>query len=171
MAWQVFDTSRVEISDNDHHAAGRRTGTFQWRQCHEAPQFRWSGACSSNMSIGGCLAEACCGRKESTRVSAYRCGRSFPTIPESFRPSIHPRATPWCRQTAFPGRHRSWLQNGRGLFAGPACYWEGNLPAKRHGQLAFLLEATSSRMHGNGCPGPDCASRDHRQGSTGSGAT
>ena len=107
MAWQVFDTSRVDISDNDQllQLAGELgKSSVVYFNGHEVPQFKPMEVelLKQYVEQGGFVfAEACRGRKEFDAGFRELMRQIFPDHTLKPPPNIPSGGTPWCRRAAF----------------------------------------------------------------------
>lgn len=149
MAWQVFDTNRVEISDNDKllQLAGELgKSSVVYFNGHEAPEFKPMEVelLKQYVEQGGFVfAEACCGRKEFDAGFRDLMKQIFPDHTLRKLPPEHPiwRAHALVPPDSVPlegidyGCKTVVVYSPQDL----SCYWEGNLSKEGRGQLAFRL--------------------------------
>ena len=149
MAWQVFDTSRLEISDNDKllSLAGELSkSSVVYFNGHEAPQFKPLEVQLLKQYVeqgGFVFAEACCGRKEFDAGFRELMREIFPDNALKPLPAEHPiwRAHAMVPPGSLPlegidyGCKTVVVYSPQDL----SCYWEGNLAKEGRGQLAFRL--------------------------------
>ena len=149
MAWQVFDTSRLEIADNDRllSLAGELgKSSVAYFNGHEAPQFKAQDIQLLKQYVengGFVFAEACCGRKEFDTGFRELMREIFPDNPLKPLPAEHPiwRAHALVPPGSIPlegidyGCKTVVVYSPQDL----SCYWEGNLSKEGRGQLAFRL--------------------------------
>ena len=149
MAWQVFDTSRLEIADNEKllKLAGELgKSSVVYLNGHEAPLLKPLDVQLLKLYVeqgGFVFAEACCGRKEFDAGFRELMREIFPDNALKPLPAEHPiwRAHAFVPPDTVPlegidyGCKTVVVYSPRDL----SCYWEGNLSKEGRGQLAFRL--------------------------------
>ncbi|HEV8061783.1 MAG TPA: DUF4159 domain-containing protein, partial [Gemmataceae bacterium] len=149
MAWQVFDTNRVEIGDNEQllKLAGELgKSSVVYFNGHQAPQFKPMEVQLLKQYVeqgGFVFAEACCGRKEFDAGFRELMREIFPDHTLRPLPAEHPI---WRAHAFVPPGSISLEGIDYGcktvVVYSPqdlSCYWEGNLSKEGRGQLAFRL--------------------------------
>jgi hypothetical protein len=149
LSWQVFDTGRVPIDNNDQImglVGDLLQSPIAYFNGHQAPHFSdvQKKLLQQYVEQGGfILAEACCGRKEFDEGFRELMKELFPDNPLKLLPAEHPiwQAHAIVPPSEFPlegieyGCKTVVVYSPRDL----SCLWEANQYQNGRGQLAFRL--------------------------------